>query len=66
MLTNSASDICYDPRGQMDMGERDGVWSAFSEIWFFYDTDYNGYIEAHDIRTAFASMDFWFNGQIDR
>lgn len=52
MFTENASDICYDPRVSGD-AMRDGVWSAFSEIWFFYDTDYNGYIEAHDVRSAF-------------
>jgi hypothetical protein len=35
-------------------------------MWFFYDTDANGFIEAHDVRAAFSAMDFWYNGRIDR
>lgn len=66
MLTDQAGDICYDPRAKLAETERDGVWSAFTEIWFFFDLDYNGFIEAHDIRDSFATMDFWTNGKIDR
>lgn len=35
-------------------------------MWFFYDTDENGFIEAHDVRAAFSTMDFYANGRINR
>jgi hypothetical protein len=35
-------------------------------MWFFYDTDSNGFVESHDIRVAFNSMDFYSNGLINR
>lgn len=68
MLSENASEVCYDPRGSNDQQdeERDGIWSAFTQMWFFYDTDANGFIEAHDVRAAFAAMDFFANGRINR
>jgi hypothetical protein len=67
MLSENASEVCFDPRSSnTEVEERDGIWSAFTAMWFFYDTDANGFIEAHDVRAAFAAMDFWSNGRIDR
>lgn len=69
MFSENAGEICFDPRqSQSDTVEveRDGIWSAFTQMWFFYDTDSNGFIETHDVRAAFASMDFWSNGKIDK
>lgn len=65
MFVENAGDICYDPRHSGEE-EHDGVWSAFTETWFFFDTDANGFIEAHDVRNAFATMDFFANGQINK
>jgi hypothetical protein len=67
MLSENAGDVCQDPRLiEPEIPERDGVWNAFNAMWFFYDTDSNGFVESHDIRTAFNTIDFWSSGKISR
>jgi hypothetical protein len=60
-LTDNAADVCFDPR-PTDLGnfeppiEDKNFKLAFTHIWFFFDTNRNGFIEPVDIRTNYFDL----------
>jgi Ca2+-binding EF-hand superfamily protein len=62
LFEDNSAEICKDP----STIAHDGMVSAFSEIWFYFDRDQNGFIEAHDIRQTFAELDVRSERNIDK